>query len=250
MGFAMSSEYCDESQSAVRPSTGEATLFALSFEPPPSAESALAVKDMLGTRVPAKPSRARPATSPTQGGYEATSPASSVSCGRPGEPLNKVCLLLSSDLEGFLPYTLVISEELGLAFTSLTPAATFVLDPGSILKEGRLGHEDFLRDHFWNHLCRTIGSRPELSRGPPPVSLEERVRPPYVHLVLMWVRSESESEGTTSSTTVIMLLAVQSAALADELAKSVRILRKRRALRVGGTKEAWIPLRSTSDETT
>jgi len=161
---------------------------------------------------------------------------------RPGEPVNKVFVQFSNDLEGFLPYTLVISEEQGLEFTSLSTSPDFALDPLGIIKADRIGYNALMRDAFFINLSRSIMSRPELqSRGlgvaqmsashvasavNSAPNLEDRVRPPYVSVVQLSVRRTLVEGGQ-----VLVFKAVQSEPLAEELVRSCYQLKKRRATR-------------------
>eukprot|EP00930_Biecheleria_cincta_P080817 TRINITY_DN6928_c0_g1_i2.p1 TRINITY_DN6928_c0_g1~~TRINITY_DN6928_c0_g1_i2.p1 ORF type:complete len:258 (-),score=38.49 TRINITY_DN6928_c0_g1_i2:111-884(-) len=238
MGFAMCTEYCEPEDVSQPINITGANLEGLSFQPLPAAAAVSAGKAMLGARLPIRPRPAIPDAllqEPESNGQ--IDSAHGVTCGRPGEPLNKVCLLLSNDLEGFLPYTLIISEEIGLEFTSLTPAPRFVVDPGDIVKASQIGYDALLQDRSFSKLCRSISARYELQAASMGWSLEDRVRPPYIHTVHLVIRQEqalSGSEGGGSQPTELTLLvAVQTEPLAEELAKSCILLRKRRALSAG-----------------
>merc|ERR1712232_1117964 len=81
-------------------------------------------------------------------------------CARPGEPVNQVFVLFSNDLEGFLPYTLVISEEEGLEFTSLSIAPDFVVNPLNLIKAELVSYDALMKDAFFVSLSKSILARP------------------------------------------------------------------------------------------
>eukprot|EP00930_Biecheleria_cincta_P080818 TRINITY_DN6928_c0_g1_i4.p1 TRINITY_DN6928_c0_g1~~TRINITY_DN6928_c0_g1_i4.p1 ORF type:complete len:242 (-),score=35.21 TRINITY_DN6928_c0_g1_i4:111-836(-) len=222
MGFAMCTEYCEPEDVSQPINITGANLEGLSFQPLPAAAAVSAGKAMLGARLPIRPRPAIPDAllqEPESNGQ--IDSAHGVTCGRPG----------------FLPYTLIISEEIGLEFTSLTPAPRFVVDPGDIVKASQIGYDALLQDRSFSKLCRSISARYELQAASMGWSLEDRVRPPYIHTVHLVIRQEqalSGSEGGGSQPTELTLLvAVQTEPLAEELAKSCILLRKRRALSAG-----------------
>merc|ERR1711920_375716 len=141
----------------------------------------------------------------------------------------------SNDLEGFLPYTLVVSEEMGLEFAALSRSPDFSLNPLNVFQIQKLDYEELMHDAFFASLSRRVLERPELWPGgklpaplPPvlPRMLEERVRPPYLSLVQVSVRRPILEGGQ-----VVVFIAVQCDALASELMRTCNQLRKRRAVR-------------------
>ncbi|CAE7430164.1 UGP1 [Symbiodinium sp. CCMP2592] len=208
-------------------------LVAPQFSPLPRAESDLKGKALLGATLPEYPLPAVP-----EAVCQATKPlgASRATCGRPGEPPNKVCLLVSSDLEGFLPYRLLISEEKGLDFASLTPCPDFALDPPDIVQVQRLPWEAWRDDRPFSELRRRIEARRDLqSTGE--WSLQDRLWPPYFHLIHLLARDETSTEGSLPKLVdSSVLIGVQSEALAEELVRSCRVLKKRRALQAKADK--------------
>ncbi|OLP88568.1 UTP--glucose-1-phosphate uridylyltransferase [Symbiodinium microadriaticum] len=207
-------------------------LVAPQFSPLPRAESDMKGKALLGATLPQYPLPAVP-----EAVFQAAKPlgASRATCGRPGEPPNKVCLLVSSDLEGFLPYRLLISEEKGLDFASLTPCPDFALDPPDIVQVQRLPWEAWRDDRPFSELRRRIESRRDLqSTGE--WSLQDRLWPPYFHLIHLLARDETSTEGSPPKLVdSSVLIGVQSEALAEELVRSCRVLKKRRALQAKAT---------------
>mmetsp|Transcript_37201 Transcript_37201/g.58809 ORF Transcript_37201/g.58809 Transcript_37201/m.58809 type:complete len:225 (+) Transcript_37201:51-725(+) len=198
---------------------GSSSLVASSFLPPEDTPQAI-----LGTQMPEKPLPALPETVAPKIQRRIFSRSC---CGRPGEPLNKVCLLVSSDLEGFLPYKLIISEDKGFNFTSLSPAPDFLLEPAHLIKVQRITFEAWEGDRSFGLLCRTVEARRDLSVAPD-WTIEDRIRPPYIHLVHI-VAMDSESKGLPPDLTI--LVGVQTEALAEELMRSCLLLKKRQALR-------------------
>lgn len=222
---------------------------ALSYQPPPPSASRQDVENLLGHFVPPRPpklvascDRASKSPVPDSGSARGAAP----SCARPGEPPNKVYVLFSNDLEGFLPYTLLISEEQGLEFTSLSVSPDFTLDPLSFIEVTRVQYDALMQDNFFLSLARSVLARPELQLSQsdanlspiaglgsldaewkqPQMRLEERARPPYRSLVQLNVRRALVEGGQ-----VLVFIAVQSEPLAEELTHSCRKLRKRRAAR-------------------
>eukprot|EP00441_Pelagodinium_beii_P007037 CAMPEP_0197693580 /NCGR_PEP_ID=MMETSP1338-20131121/112703_1 /TAXON_ID=43686 ORGANISM="Pelagodinium beii, Strain RCC1491" /NCGR_SAMPLE_ID=MMETSP1338 /ASSEMBLY_ACC=CAM_ASM_000754 /LENGTH=244 /DNA_ID=CAMNT_0043276345 /DNA_START=31 /DNA_END=761 /DNA_ORIENTATION=+ len=238
MGFAMCTQSCEPEDASHPISAAGVSLESLSFEPLPPKELDARGKALLGAKLPDRP---RAAISDTllqdEQPEDDLDSRRGIDCGRPGDPLNKVCLLLSHDFEGFLPYTLIISEEVGLEFSSLTTSAPdFVVDPGNIVKADRLSYDALRQDRSVGRLCRTIAMRPDL-QGSATWSLEDRVHPPFIHTVHLLVRQGAQPAGLT------MLVAVQTEPLADELVKSCLLLRKRRALRAHESTAPPVPQR-------
>lgn len=212
----------------------------LSYMPPPAPDGVGAVKALLGTQLPTKPMAtqewAPPLTRPSPTLCSSTS--SRQGGGRQKDPVNKVYVQFSNDLEGFLPYTLVISEEQGLEFTSCSISPDFTLDPLNIIKADRVSYDTLMNDSFFVSLFKSIQKRPELEatvaaqangkQTPfgPPANLEERTHPPYMSLVQLCVRRPLFEGGQ-----VIVFIAVQSEPLAEELVRSCHALKKRRAFR-------------------
>jgi len=218
-------------------------LAGLSYLPPPPPDAAEAAESLLGTKLPQRPKSW--ATGAGHGGTTSghwplgsstsRSDLEQQSCARPGEPVNKVYVQFSNDLEGFLPYTLVISEEMGLEFNSLSHHPDCALNPLNVIRINKLSYEDLMQDAFFTSLSKSVLARPELWPGgkfpasPPHVlarNLEERVRPPYHFLVQLSVRRPLLEGGQ-----VIVFIAVQCDALGSELIRSCEQLRRRRAFR-------------------
>jgi len=226
----------------------QSEILSLSYNPLPREDVSANMEEMLGTQLPLKPrSWATGMPPPLRPMCNSTSSRSSgaPTCARPGEPVNKVYVQFSNDLEGFLAYTLVISEEQGLEFTSCAPAnPDFQLDPLNILKTERVGYELLMNDKFFVSLSRSILSRKDLfpPGGGVTPDLEERVKPPYFSLVQLSVRRTVYEGGQ-----VLVFIAVQSEPLAEELVRSCHQLRKRRAVQnLANRKPA--PLRPSSME--
>jgi len=218
-------------------------MSALSYTPPPPPEYGKDVEALLGTPLPARPrasvsSSAPPApwrSPPYRSEPSTRTPPRSqaVSWARPGEPVNKVYVQFSNDLEGFLPYTLVISEAQGLEFTSLCASPDFTLDPLNIIKVSRVDFDVLMRDAFFVSLSKSIHQRivgsdefPLADSKWPPHLLEEKLRPPYRSIVQLSVRRTIHEGGQ-----VLVFIAVQSEPLAEELVGSCHKLKKRRAVR-------------------
>lgn len=227
------------------------SLVSLSYVPPPPPDSRKDVETLLGHFVPPRPPKlvagglAHGQRDPHKDARleSGASPCMEApSCARPGEPPNKVFVQFSNDLEGFLPYTLLISEEHGLEFSSLSASPDFSLDPLNFIDVSRVQYDALMHDAFFLSLSRSIHARPDLQN--PEVGLaqhpgafeasdwrlrpqlEERVRPPYRAMVQLSVRRAVAEGGQ-----VLVFMAVQSEPLAEELTNSCRKLRKRRAAR-------------------
>jgi hypothetical protein len=156
-----------------------------------------------------------------------------------------VYVQFSNDLEGFLPYTLVISEAQGLEFTSLCNSPHFALDPLNIMKVSRIDFDALMKDAFFTSLSRSILQRfaGESSNGTTMDvhPLEERVRPPYRAIVQLSVRRT-----LVDGCQVLVFITVQSDPLAEELVQSCHKLKKRRAMRVSNDEAARTDLSSRS----
>jgi hypothetical protein len=148
--------------------------------------------------------------------------------------VNKVYVQFSNDLEGFLPYTLVISEAQGLEYSSLCSSPDFTLDPLNIMKVSRVDFDTLMKDAFFTSLSKSIhqriaagGSGAAAPSRHQPHPLDERVQPPYRAIVQLSVR-----RALMDGCQVVVFIAVQSDPLAEELAQSCHKLKKRRAARV------------------
>jgi len=246
MGVSKCSQFCERGISSSIPGSGapwprppappSATagvgkLTALSYTPPPPADSQDGLEELLGMALPTLPPVRAAGTLPSPQVPASSSSTSrrhtGRSSGRPGEPVNKVYVQFSCDLMGFLPYTLVISEEQGLEFASLSESPDFMLDPLHILGAERVGYNELFQDAFFRSLSRSIHSRQEATRqaGTAHRSNEERARPPYQSVVQLSLRRTAFEGGQ-----VLVFIAVQSEMLADELLNSCRRLRKLRAI--------------------
>mmetsp|Transcript_128962 Transcript_128962/g.413031 ORF Transcript_128962/g.413031 Transcript_128962/m.413031 type:complete len:339 (-) Transcript_128962:72-1088(-) len=214
-------------------------ISGLSYTPLPPADSNALLESLLGSALPQKPrSWATGAHHSLQLGLSTSSrDAGGPNYGRPGDPVNKVYVEFSNDLEGFLPYTLVISEDQGLEFTSLSSSPDFQLNPLNVIKTQSVSYDELMQDAFFMSLSKSVLERPELWPGGQasasalsgralPKSLEERVRPPYLSLVQLSVRRTILEGGQ-----VLVFIAVQSDSLAGELLRSCEQLRRRRAVR-------------------
>lgn len=198
-------------------------IVGLSYTPPPPWEAEYATRAMLGTSLPDKPVRLSTGlygSSPVSGSQFATG---GKSYGRPGEPVNKVFVQYSNDLEGFLPYTLVISEENGLEFFSLSSHPDFVVDPLNILDVGLLDYDQLREDVFFGSLARSIRARVDLQVQDAEVVFEERIQPPYRPLVKLSIRRTALEGGQ-----VLAFISVQTDHLASELVRGIKQLRRRK----------------------
>merc|ERR1712232_904690 len=122
-------------------------LMALGYTPPPTPEIGQAAQVLLGTTMPRKPPAEKVHGVPPRvpGSSSRYSTSRYPTCARPGEPVNQVFVQFSNDLEGFLPYTLVISEEHGLEFTSLSQSPDFRLNPLHIMKVHLVSYETLMQ---------------------------------------------------------------------------------------------------------
>ncbi|CAE7526271.1 UGP1 [Symbiodinium natans] len=166
----------------------QAPLVAPQFFPLPGPDVDLKGKAILGATLPDHPLPAVPEAVFQPGKQVA---ASRATCGRPGEPPNQVCLLVSNDLEGFLPYRLLVSEAKGLAFASATPAPDFSLDPADIIQVQRLPREAWQDDRPFSELRRRIEARKDLQSSAD-WSVQDRLWPPYFHLIHLMARNLGE----------------------------------------------------------
>lgn len=227
------------------PSSGPGgELEGLSYTPLPPPDTTAVLEELLGNKLPRKP-ESWDTGAPQQTNFALGSTTSrsdlEPSCAKPGEPVNKVYVQFSNDLEGFLPYTLVISEEMGLEFASLAQtqraqrSPDFLLNPLNMIRIGKLSYEELMRDAFFASLSKNLLERPELWPGAKvptsmphalPRCLEERIRPPYLAIVQLSMRRPILEGGQ-----VIIFIAVQCDALASELIRSCNQLRRRRAVR-------------------
>lgn len=226
-----------------RDDSADQEISALGYNPPPLPEDGKDVEALLGTPMPSRPrascsssaaaspplGRSPPSQSSRAGGR-----SSAPSWARPGEPVNKVYVQFSNDLEGFLPYTLVISEAQGLEYTSICSSPDFTLDPLNIMHVSRVDFDSLMQDSFFSSLSKSIrqriangGASESPGRSWPPHPLEERVQPPYRAIVQLSVRRT-----LLDGCQVLVFIAVQSDPLAEELVQSCFKLKKRRAMRV------------------
>lgn len=202
---------------------------------------------MLGTRVPQRPARMLTAPSgsdswPDEGAFGGLH--TGVSYGRPGEPMNKVFVQLSTDLEGFLPYTLVISAESGLEFFSLSAYPDFVVDPSRVIHASMVEYDSLMADSFFAALSRAVRAKangcPQPGDGPEanPANngaacggqeMEERWRPPYKPMVQMGLRQSLAEGGGQDGGQVLAFVAVQTEYLAREMLRGAQLSRRLRA---------------------
>eukprot|EP00928_Gymnodinium_smaydae_P086806 TRINITY_DN71229_c0_g1_i1.p1 TRINITY_DN71229_c0_g1~~TRINITY_DN71229_c0_g1_i1.p1 ORF type:complete len:369 (-),score=31.96 TRINITY_DN71229_c0_g1_i1:131-1129(-) len=216
-------------------------ITALDYTPPPGPEVGRAAQVLLGTEMPRKPPADKVHGLPNMAVYTSSRYSTSryPSCARPGEPVNQVFVMFSNDLEGFLPYTLVISEEHGLEFSSLTTSPDFAMNPVNIMKLSLVSYDDLMRDAFFVSHSKSVLARPQGGAATPPrpstpptpgaggdASERERIRPPYYSVVQLSLRRPAAEGGH-----VVAFIAVQSEPLAEELVRSCNQLRKRRMLR-------------------
>jgi len=137
----------------------------------------------------------------------------------------------SNDLEGFLPYTLVISDELGLEFKPVGGQHTEVkLDPLNVMKATRLDWESVFEDPVFAQQLKEVSERPgrgltDVNSLKADVVEAERARPPYDAVVRLGVRRTVLEGGQ-----VLVYIAVQSDRLGVELIRSCEQLRRRRAI--------------------
>eukprot|EP00928_Gymnodinium_smaydae_P007494 TRINITY_DN12696_c0_g1_i1.p1 TRINITY_DN12696_c0_g1~~TRINITY_DN12696_c0_g1_i1.p1 ORF type:complete len:278 (-),score=50.56 TRINITY_DN12696_c0_g1_i1:174-1007(-) len=189
-------------------------------------------KALVGTTVPRRPRAEEAVTTrpPPTRPHEATSGLRlGQSCGRPGDAPNQVYVQFSNDLEGWLPYTLLISEEEGLMFKSLSLSPDFTLSIRSIRKVEITSMFAIQQDAFFGNHTRSViahlmqGSGYEADDDTALAHVrrvdQERVRPPY-NAVVQLLCSNFTSE-------VVVFVAVQSDALAAELTRSCNATRKR-----------------------
>mmetsp|Transcript_105907 Transcript_105907/g.242498 ORF Transcript_105907/g.242498 Transcript_105907/m.242498 type:complete len:349 (+) Transcript_105907:10-1056(+) len=132
------------------------------------------------------------------------------------EPQNKVYVQFSDNFNGFLPYFLLITEEQGLMFTSLSAAPDFTLDPGLFITVHRVQTSDFANDAFFRAFSRNV-----MQRKPATAEGAARIQPPYAALVQLEVRRASAK--------VLVFIAVQTDALADDLVRGCHALKRKRA---------------------
>lgn len=201
-------------------------ITGLSYTPPPAREEDEEARAFLGTRLPQRPGAL------ALKHQRSPSLASGIDkCyGRPGEPVNKVFAQFSNDLEGFLPYSLVVSDETGLEFKAIGAHPGFQIDPLNVLKAGSLDYETLALDSLFVSLSKSISARPlpadEAAGGSrQEMRADERVRPPYDSLLQLHIRRTVLEGGQA-----IVCIAVQSERLALELIRSCEQLKRRRAI--------------------
>lgn len=206
-------------------------ISGLSYSPPPARDDDEEVQELLGALLPQRPevlSTGQPRSRHHSSGSSAKHQ------GRPGEPVNKVYAQFSNDLEGFLPYTLVISDELGLEFKPVGDKyVEFRLDPLNVLKAACLDFDTLSLDPVFSQLRKAVSDRPDrastkavdVSPKAADTLEAERVRPPYNSIVRLGIRC-TVLEGSQ----VLVFISVQSERLATELIRSCEQLRRRRAI--------------------
>lgn len=217
-------------------------LGALAYTPPSGqdAETVAAVQAMLGTTFPEKPrSLATGAmrhliTETLNGEVSSSSYRGDHDQLRsdqvPSEPLNKVYVQFSNDLEGFLPYILVVSDAQGMEFRSSTEDyPDFALSPAHILHLKLLLRGDLERDAFFASLSKSVADKQRLEidqminfNFPQRVWQEDRSRPPYNSVAQLSIRRRNAEGGQ-----VIVFIATQSTALLLELTRSCEAARRR-----------------------
>lgn len=196
----------------------------LSYAPPPGAH----VRSGLGTQVPKVPHEwvATAPSKPKQPWQQMATPTPTPS--RPDEPQNKVYVQFSNNFEGFMPYLLLITEEQGLMFTSLSShSADFTLDPLSFITVQRIDYEGLMKDAFFQNLSRGVLARKSLQRLPTAnndANEETCIRPPYPALVQVEVRRPFQAGK------VLVFIAVQNEPLANDLVRGCQALKKKRVV--------------------
>jgi len=199
-------------------------ITGLSYAPPPAKEEEEETRELIGTQLPQTPE-----VLATSQRYRGPSSIEGKNFGRPGEPVNKVFVQFSNDLEGFLPYSLVISDEIGLDFKAMNAHPNFRIDPLNVLKAARLDYASLMKEETFISLSKSITARPlpadAAAGGSRHENAEERVKPPYEALVQLTVRRTVLEGGQ-----VLVFIAVQSDRLAAELVRSCQQLKRRRAI--------------------
>jgi len=198
----------------------------LSYAPPPGAHS----RHGLGTSVPKVPADwvATAPSKPKQPWQQMATPTPTPS--RPDEPQNKVYVQFSNNFEGFMPYLLLITEEQGLMFTSLSShSADFTLDPLSFITVQRIDYDGLMKDAFFQNLSRGVLARKSLQRGTTTATneagmMETCIRPPYPALVQVEVRRPFQAGK------VLVFIAVQNEPLANDLVRGCQALKKKRVV--------------------
>lgn len=163
---------------------------------------------------------------------------------RPNEPQNKVYVQFCNTFEGFLPYLLLITEEHGLMFTSLSHAADFCLDPINFLQVFRVEYDILMKDSFFANLSRSIWehkSRQGRDRLVP--VLEECVRPPYPSLVQAQVRQTNRAGSNIGKS--LVFIAVQNDPLANDLVRGCHALKKKRIIEMAARQKQQRQQRNT-----
>jgi hypothetical protein len=148
---------------------------------------------------------------------------------RPDEPQNKVYVQFSNNFEGFMPYLLLITEEQGLMFTSLSShSADFTLDPLSFITVQRIDYDGLMKDAFFQNLSKGVLARKSLQRVPTAnndsATEETCIRPPYPALVQVEVRRPFQAGK------VLVFIAVQNEPLANDLVRGCQALKKKRVV--------------------
>lgn len=197
----------------------------LSYAPPPGHKE----RSGLGTSVPKVPHDWVPTapSKPKQPWQQMATPTPTPS--RPDEPQNKVYVQFSNNFEGFMPYLLLITEEQGLMFTSLSShSADFTLDPLSFITVQRIDYDGLMKDAFFQNLSKGVLARKSLQRFPSAnnesAMLETCIRPPYPALVQVEVRRPFQAGK------VLVFIAVQNEPLANDLVRGCQALKKKRVV--------------------
>lgn len=204
------------------------TAEALSYAPPPPQQGNEDPVKLLRTKVPSFP-QDWVLTIPPQ--YLRDTPSEltpTPTPPRPGEPQNKVYVQFCDNFEGFLPYLLLITEEHGLMFTSLSHAADFSMDPINFLQVFRVEYDALMKDSFFSNLSRSIREHKSRLLHNQQSVLEDCVRPPYPSLVQCQIRQTSK--GGSNIGRILVFISVQNDPLANDLVRGCHALKKKRVI--------------------
>lgn len=218
---------------------------ALSYAPPPRSNEEASI--WPSTKVPSVPQDWVLTIPPQYLRGEPSELTPTPTPPRPDEPQNKVYVQFCDNFEGFLPYLLLITEEHGLVFTSLSHASDFSLDPINFLQVYRVEYDVLIKDSFFSNLSRIIWEHKSRLLRNQKAALEDCVRPPYPSLVQAQVRQNSRGHGNTGRQ--LVFISVQNDPLANDLVRGCHALKKKRiieaaarqkraALEVGGNPSA------------
>lgn len=191
----------------------------LAYAPPPRHCCA---EEVLGVKVPRPPHEwvpTVPVRAISSSSRECTPMPTPV--GRADEPQNKVYVQFSDDFEGFLPYLLLITEEQGLMFTSLSPSPDFVLDPLQFITVARIEYDALVQDSFFVNLSRSILGRKRMLGQK---AVQDCNQPPYPALVQVLLWRKGEQVGGQ----VLIFIAVQNDPLANDLVRGCHQLKKKK----------------------